>query len=50
MARLAGIAVTAYSNLGAVSYMELGMTTEENSCLNTDIIRDLAEKYSRSPA
>jgi D-xylose reductase len=31
--RLKGIAVTAYSNLGEGSYVELGMATKEESCL-----------------
>jgi D-xylose reductase len=32
--RSKGVAVTAYSNLGAGSYVSLGMTTMEESCLN----------------
>jgi D-xylose reductase len=32
--RLNGIAVTAYSSFGAGSYVEMGMATKEESCLN----------------
>ena len=40
-----GIAVTAFSNLGAGSYVELGMATKEESCLEEVIVKDIAQKY-----
>jgi D-xylose reductase len=36
--RLKGIAVTAFSNLGAGSYVPLGMAAIEESCLNEPVI------------
>ena len=45
-----GIAVTAFSNLGAGSYVQLGMATVEESCLNESIVKELAEKYKKTAA
>ena len=45
-----GIAVTGFSNLGAPSYFELNMATEQESVLNEPIVNELAAKYSKSPA
>lgn len=48
--RTKGIAVTAFSNLGAGSYVPLGMTTMEDSCLNQDLIREIAQFHKKTPA
>ena len=48
--RTKGIAVTAYSNLGAGSYVELGGATYEESCLNESTVKDIAVKHGKSPA
>ena len=48
--RLNGIAVTAYSNLGAGSYVQLGMATDQDSCLNNETVLNIAKKYQKSPA
>jgi len=42
------IQVMAFSNLGAASYVELGMATAEDSCLSPQIVQDLAKKYNKS--
>ena len=48
--RTQGIAVTAFSNLGAGSYVQLGRATIEESCLKEVIVQEIAKKYSKSPA
>lgn len=48
--RLKGIAVTAYSNLGAGSYVPLGMAAVEESCLRESIVQEIASKHGRTPA
>ena len=48
--RTKGIAVTAFSNLGAGSYVPLGMATIEDSCLNQQIVQDIAKKHNCTPA
>ena len=44
-----GIAVTAFSNLGASSYFELGMAAQNESCLEERVVKELANKYQKSP-
>lgn len=44
------IAYTAFSPLGAGSYVELGMATGADSVLNEPIVNQLSKKYGRSPA
>ena len=44
------IAVTAFSNLGAGSYVELGMATVQESCLEEAIVKEIAGKHSKTPA
>ena len=44
------IAVTGFSNLGAGSYVELNMATTQQSCLEEELVKSLAEKYKRTPA
>ena len=48
--RSESIAVTAFSPLGAGSYIPLGMATEEDSVLEQPVIRELAQRYQKSPA
>jgi len=45
-----GIAVTGFSNLGAGSYVELGMATQHDSCLEEQVVKDIANKHGRTPA
>lgn len=44
------IAVTAFSPLGAGSYVELGMATASDSVLETDVVKSIAAKHEKSPA
>ena len=44
------IAVTAFSPLGASSYLELGMASEHESVLDTAVVRDIATRVMRTPA
>ena len=44
------IAVTAFSPLGASSYLELGMASEHESVLDTAVVRDIASRVMRPPA
>lgn len=44
------IAYTAFSPLGAGSYVELGMASSSESVLQQPLIVELARKYSRTPA
>lgn len=45
-----GIAVTGFSNLGAGSYVELGMSKVEESCLNEEIVKQIAKTHNKNPA
>jgi len=45
-----GVAVTAFSNLGAGSYVELGMATQQESCLEEAIVKEIAQKHGKTPA
>ncbi|HVT27212.1 MAG TPA: aldo/keto reductase [Lacipirellulaceae bacterium] len=47
---LEGIAVTAFSPLGAPSYVPLGMATENDSVMNEEVIRDAAANHAKTPA
>jgi len=44
------IAVTAFSPLGSLSYLELGMANERESVLDTDVVRGIASQVNRTPA
>jgi len=44
------IAVTAFSPLAALSYVELGMAGETDSVLTHPVVTDIAERASRTPA
>jgi D-xylose reductase len=44
------IAVTAFSPLGALSYFQIGMATEDESVLNQAVVRAAAERHKKSPA
>jgi D-xylose reductase len=48
--REAGIAVTAFSPLGAPSYVPLGMATDSDSLLTHPLIVELARESARTPA
>jgi D-xylose reductase len=48
--RESGIAVTAFSNLGAGSYVELGMATQSESCLNEEVVQNIAKKHGKTEA
>ncbi len=48
--REAGIAVTAFSPLGAGSYVPLGMATPEDSVLGHPVVREIAAATGRTPA
>ena len=45
-----GVAVTAFSNLGAGSYVELGMATQNDSCLEEEVVKQIAQKHGKTPA
>ncbi|MEM1062505.1 MAG: aldo/keto reductase [Planctomycetota bacterium] len=45
-----GIAVTAFSPLGATSYVGLGMATAEESLLSDPAVGAIADKHGRTPA
>jgi diketogulonate reductase-like aldo/keto reductase len=40
----------AFSNLGAPSYLELGMSTQSDACFDLEVIKELASKYHKTPA
>jgi len=40
----------AYSNLGSASYVELGGATESDSCLDVQVIKDIAAKHGKTTA
>jgi D-xylose reductase len=44
------IAVTAFSPLGAPSYVPLGMATENDSVMNEIVVRDAAARHKKTPA
>jgi diketogulonate reductase-like aldo/keto reductase len=44
------IAVTAFSPLGAASYFQLGMATQDEAVLNQPVVREAAEHHGKSPA
>ena len=44
------IAVTAFSPLGAISYQPLGMAADDESVIETSVIRSIASDLERSPA
>ena len=44
------IAYTAFSPLGAGSYIPLGMATEAESVLNEKVVRDIATHHQKTPA
>jgi D-xylose reductase len=46
--RESGVQMMAYSNLGVSSYVELGQTGD--SCLDLQLIKDIATKYKKTPA
>lgn len=45
-----GIAVTAFSPLGALSYVPLQMAGEQESVLAEPVVRDVAERHGKTPA
>ena len=45
-----GIAVTGFSNLGAPSYVELGMATAGDSVLNEACVQEIAKAHGKTPA
>lgn len=44
------IAVTAFSPLGAASYVSLGMAEPDESVLEQPVVRDIARRHGKSPA
>jgi D-xylose reductase len=46
----AGIAVTAFSPLGAASYFSIGMAGEGDSALEQPVVSDIAARHGKSPA
>ena len=42
--------MTAFSNLGAGSYVQLGMAAIEESCLKEQVVIDIAKSHGKSPA
>ncbi|MDP3517932.1 MAG: aldo/keto reductase [Pseudohongiella sp.] len=44
------IAVTAFSPLGAGSYIELSMANDQDSVLNEPVVREIAKRVQRTPA
>jgi D-xylose reductase len=45
-----GIAATAFSPLGALSYFQIGMATPDESVLEQPVVRAAAERLRKSPA
>jgi D-xylose reductase len=45
-----GMAVTAFSPLGSLSYVSLGMAGEEDSLLNASVVRSAANRHGKTPA
>jgi D-xylose reductase len=50
VARGMGMRVTAYSILGASSYLELGMATKDEVLLEDSIVQEIAKAKNKSPA
>lgn len=48
--RANSIAVTGFSNLGAGSYVELGMAAKTDSCLNEAVVQSIAAEHKKTPA
>jgi D-xylose reductase len=44
------VAVTAFSPLGAPSYVPLGMATENDSVMNEEVVREAAARHKKTPA
>jgi D-xylose reductase len=44
------IAVTAFSPLGAASYFQIGMATQDEAVLDQPVVREAAARHKRSPA
>ena len=44
------IQTMAFSSLGAPSYVELNMSTAQDACFDTDVVKGLAAKYAKTPA
>ena len=42
--------MTGFSNLGAGSYIELGGATKEDSCLEQEVVKQIATKHGKTPA
>lgn len=49
-AQMYGLQVMAYSNFGSLSYVELKMATEADTCLLSPAILEPAKKYGKTPA
>jgi diketogulonate reductase-like aldo/keto reductase len=45
-----GVAVTAFSPLGAPSYFSLGMATPGESVMSIEVVREMAFRHGRTPA
>ena len=44
------IAVTGFSPLGSLSYVSIGMADDDESVIETNVIRDAATRHDRTPA
>jgi len=44
------VQIMAYSNFGSLSYVELKMATEADTCLLSDAVTAPAKKYGKTPA
>jgi len=42
--------VTGFSSLGAPSYFELGMATSQESCMEEECVKEMAETHAKTPA
>lgn len=45
-----GIAITAFSPLGALSYFALGMAEDNESVIATEVVKNIAKAHDRTPA
>ena len=45
-----GISVTAFSPLGALSYVELDMASQQQSVLSQSVVKDAAQRLNKTPA
>jgi D-xylose reductase len=50
LCREEGIAVTAFSPLGALSYFSLGMANRDESVLEQPVVKDAARRHGKTPA